>query len=251
MCLGVTSATISQDRSSYSLRGDVSGRATRTGDPLLYDLHTITDQSEGTHTHARTNGRTGEQTNDHGPRCISRPRPAEPDQESEGRNPEELGPSQFREEQNCTAVLDSSPRAVGMSMSGSRRGPLGRMPAPWRSPHPSGDHLETMPLRAGFWLPSLYLSFTFQLLPDNQKALGCCDLEFVWSHSIGKESSPHSYSRRANSIFREGWNEIEGRCCHPSILSKGNSLSEGRKFRRFAGIHLVHVNIPSQIYFYI
>lgn len=27
-------------------------------------------------------------------------------------------------------VLDSSPGAVGMSMSGSRRGPLGRTPAP-------------------------------------------------------------------------------------------------------------------------
>ncbi|CAD1470492.1 unnamed protein product, partial [Heterotrigona itama] len=37
-----------------SIRGLLhpGGRATRDGRDLLYDLHTITGQSEGTHTHA-------------------------------------------------------------------------------------------------------------------------------------------------------------------------------------------------------
>lgn len=211
MCLGVTSATISQDRSSCSVRGNVSGRATRTGDPLLYDLHTITDQSEGTHTHARTNGQTGEEsrptTRVH-PRCILRPRPAEPDQESERRNPEDLRPGQFREELSCTEVLDSSPGAVGMSMSSSRRGPLGRTPAPWRSPHPSGDHLETMPIRVGFWLPIFLLLSNFcQTIKKH--------LDFAnssWSDRVGfkKVCSPHSYARIGNSIFKKSGRRNKG-----------------------------------------
>ena len=154
MCLGVTSATISQDRSSYSVRGDISARATRTGDPLLYDLHTITDQSEGTHTHACTNEQTGERTNDHGS-FQDQDRPNRTREKREG-TPKNSVLEQFKEEQSCTEVLDSSPQAVGLSMSGSRRGPLGRTPAPWRSPHPSGDHLETMPIRVGFLLRFLY-----------------------------------------------------------------------------------------------
>lgn len=151
-CLEVTSATISQDRSSSSVQRDVNGRATKTTNPLLCDLHTITEQSEGTHTHARTN----EWTKDHDGK---QDRPNRTKQsENWGEEPRRTVTEQMR----GAEVLDLSPRAVGMSMSGSRRGPLGRTPAPWRSPHPSGDHLETMPIRvSATFIPA---SITFLLL---------------------------------------------------------------------------------------
>lgn len=176
-CLEVTSATISQDRSSYLVQRDVNGRATRTANPLLCDLHTITEQSEGTHTHARTN----ERTKDHDAPKTGRTGPS--GVRAERRNPEELGSDSW----GARRILDLSPRAVGMSMSGSRRGPLGRTPAPWRSPHPSGDHLETMPIRVGYaFLPA---SITFLLLS-----------RFTWA--LAKFSHPKQQPDFIGDVFR-------------------------------------------------
>lgn len=146
--------------------GPPSSRRSRDQDgrDLLYDLHTITGQSEGTHTHATQTKRREHRT---GPAV----RGAEPEERNTvtgkrqrvmekerilgqrkkegysrreggtrgGREAEEEAAEEEEEDEeeervrtwggSRRAVLDSSPGAVGMSMSGSRRGSLSRTPA--------------------------------------------------------------------------------------------------------------------------
>lgn len=147
--------------------GPPSSRRSRDQDgrDLLYDLHTITGQSEGTHTHATQTKRREHRT---GPAV----REAEPEVRNTGDGAAGESNGEREDSRRATggerglhsrswrrwwyerwrklqkkkkkkkqegrvrtwggsrrAVLDLSPGAVGMSMSGSRRGPLSRTPA--------------------------------------------------------------------------------------------------------------------------